>query len=314
MKKIIKMLILSILLILPFNLKATIIVKERNESNNYGINKKWNIDESNINNIKNTKYVNADEKIYDFSEVLTEEEKEELKNLIDDYIIKTNMDMVILIDSVPYDIDSDNEEYAVDFYDYNDFGIDFENYSGVILFRNTYENDPYYNIYIFGNAQLIYSYQRCEYMLDIIYPYLKNHNYLKGFSKFINIFTNYYNEGTSEELKDYYVDDMGYLNKAYKVPWLAATIIASIATLFVLIIMCSKNKMIKKDAAASEYLNKKSVKFTKNNKTLISSHTTHYKINNSTSSGSSHSSSGSSHSSSRGSSGGGHSSGGGRHG
>lgn len=307
MKKLVKIIVLTILLILPFSLKAEVTLKERNESNNYGVNKKWTIDESNINNVKNTKYVNAEDKIYDFSEVLTEEERENLKKLINDYIEKTNMDMVILIDSVPYVVDSVNEDYAVDFYDYNDFGLDFENYSGVILFRNTYSSNPYFNVYTFGNAQLYYSYQRCENMLDNIYYDLKGHNYFSGFSTFIEDFDYYYDEGIPSELKDYYIDDMGYLKKKYRAPWLVAIIVSSITTIIVLSIMYNKNRMVKKDSRASEYLNRESIKFTKRNKSLMSSHTTHYTRSSSSSGGGGFSSSG-------GSSGGGHGGGGGRHG
>lgn len=309
MKKLVKIVVLTILLILPFSLKAEVTLKERNESNNYGVNKKWTIDESNINNVKNTKYVNVEDKIYDFSEVLTEEERENLKKLINDYIEKTNMDMVILIDSVPYVVDSVNEDYAVDFYDYNDFGLDFENYSGVILFRNTYSSNPYFNVYTFGNAQLYYSYQRCENMLDNIYYDLKGHNYFNGFSTFIEDFDYYYDEGKPSELKDYYIDDMGYLKKKYRAPWLVAIIVSSLTTIIVLSIMYNKNRMVKKDSRASEYLNRESIKFTKRNKSLMSSHTTHYTRSSSSSGGG-----GGGFSSSGGSSGGGHSGGGGRHG
>ena len=50
------------------------------------------------------------------------------------------MEIIILIDDLPYTSDSENEDYASDFYDYNDFGLDLDkNYSGVLLFRNTYE-------------------------------------------------------------------------------------------------------------------------------------------------------------------------------
>ncbi|UKI58980.1 MAG: hypothetical protein L6V81_08665 [Clostridium sp.] len=47
---------------------------------------------------------------------------------------KTQMDMVILTDSVPYTNDNTNDTYASDFYDYNDFWNKFQkNYSGVIF-------------------------------------------------------------------------------------------------------------------------------------------------------------------------------------
>ena len=80
MKRIVRIIVLSLLLILPLSLKAEVNLKERTESNNYGVNKKWKITESNINNIKSTKYVDSSEKIYDFSNVLNKEEKNELKS------------------------------------------------------------------------------------------------------------------------------------------------------------------------------------------------------------------------------------------
>ena len=63
MKRIIRIIVLSLLLILPLSLKAEVNLKERTESNNYGVNKKWKITESNINNVKSTKYVDSSEKI-----------------------------------------------------------------------------------------------------------------------------------------------------------------------------------------------------------------------------------------------------------
>lgn len=308
MKKLVKIIVLTILLILPFSLKAEVTLKERNESNNYGVNKKWTIDESNINNVKNTKYVDSNEKIYDFSDILTDEEEKELKTLIDSYIERTKMDVVILTDNVPYYTDSTNEDYAVDFYDYNDFGIDFDNYNGIILFRNTYESDPYFNIYTFGNAQLYFPYIRCESILDYIYEDLKSKNYLEGFTKFIEEINYYYDSGIDEEYKNYYVDDMGYLKKRYVPPILWGLIISTFVTIIVLAVMISKNKMVKKESRANEYLDRNSIKYTKRNKKLISSHTTHH-TRVDTSSGS-----GGGFSSSSGSSGGGHGGGGGRHG
>ena len=151
MKKI-KYLVL-LLLILPFTCSASTNTKDRNEQNNLGVNKHWNINEKNRQNVLNTKYVDAGEKIYDYSDILTEEEEKEIKEKIDKYIEHTNMDMVFVSVNLPYTLDKENEDFAADFYDYNDFGINFESYSGVLLLRNTYEQDPYYNVYMFGEAQ-----------------------------------------------------------------------------------------------------------------------------------------------------------------
>ena len=75
------------------------------------------------------------------------------------------------------------------------------------------------------------------------------------------------------------------------------------------IIIENENKMVKKETMAGEYLNNNSIKYTKRNKNLISSHTTHYtRVESSSSSG------GGSFSSHSGSSGGGHGGGSGRHG
>lgn len=64
------------------------------------------------------------------------------------------MDMVILTIDLPYD-DEQIEDYAADFYDYNDFGIDFDLYSGIIIVRNINSFNRYFNIYTFG---LMHSY------------------------------------------------------------------------------------------------------------------------------------------------------------
>ena len=102
---------------------------------------------------------------------------------------------------------------------------------------------------------------------------------------------------------------MGYIKKGYKLPLLTAFIVATIVTIIVLSIMVKKNKMVKKETMAGEYLNNNSIKYTKRNKNLISSHTTHYtRVESSSSSG------GGSFSSHSGSSGGGHGGGSGRQG
>ena len=107
--------------------------KNRNEFENLGVNKKWNITNSNRSNVLNSKYVNADEKIYDFSNVLTDDEYEKLKREALEFKEHTNMEIIILIDNLPYSYDKQNEDYAADFYDYNDFGLNLDKYSGVLF-------------------------------------------------------------------------------------------------------------------------------------------------------------------------------------
>ena len=174
--------ILLVLLLLPFTCSASTNTKDRNEQDNLGVNKHWNITDNNRQNVLNTNLVDAGEKIYDYSDILTEEEEKQIKEKIDQYIEHTNMDMVFVSTNLPYTMDKENEDFAADFYDYNDFGINFESYSGVLLLRNTYEQDPYFNVYMFGKAQLYYSFDRAESMLDNIYPYFLI-NFLLSFSR-----------------------------------------------------------------------------------------------------------------------------------
>lgn len=309
MKRLIKILLLIILISPSYKVNASTETFKRDEINNYGVNKKWEITDKNINNVKNTPLVDASEKIYDFADILTDEEEKELYNYVQQYIKTTNMDMVILTIDMPYYRDEQNEEYAADFYDYNDFGIDIDKYSGVLLLRNNYINDRYFNVYMFGEAQLYYDYDRSEEMLDLIYPDFVNKNYLDGYKKFIDSYTNYYNVGIPHSNKHYYIDDMGYMQKEYVPPIVIAFLISSIITFITMSILISKNKMIKSSTNADQYLLNNTINYTKRENTLINSFVTSHTITSDSSSGG-----GGHHSSSSGSSGGGHSSGGGRHG
>lgn len=314
MRKLRYFVLVLLLFTININVKASTKTFDRNEKDNLGVNKKWHITEKNKSNVLATPLVDSSEKIYDFSDVLTEEEEIKLKEKIDKFISKSNIDVVIVTTNLPYVSDDTNETYASDFYDYNDFGINFDRYSGVLLLRNTYEQDPYYNMYMFGDAQLYYYGQRTENILDDIYNDVHLGNYLSGFELFINEINNYYDDKIPDYMKDYYVDDNGYLKKEYiyHYPLKEIVIISLIITSIIMIILLKKNKMVKKAYEAREYLDGNSISYSIKKDQFLSSHTTHHRIN--TNSGSSGFSSGSSFSSHSGSSGGGHSSGGGRHG
>lgn len=304
-------LIITIILLICPSVYAKPITKDRNSSENYGVNKKWNITDNNINNIINTPYVDASEKIYDFAEIITPVEEMELKAEILAFIADTGMDMVILTDSRQYTYDDENETYAVDFYDYNDFGIEDDNYDGVILYRNAITGDPYYNVYTFGDAQLYFTYERCETMLDAIYPYISTGDYYNGFHIYINYMKNFYSEGIPSSYDHYYVDEDGYLHKKYEIPFAVATLISAITSAIAISVMIKKNKMVKSATRAAEYMDTSSVLYTERSDRFITSHTSSYTVSSSSSGGSGGGFSGGSRS---GSSGGGHGGGGGRHG
>jgi len=298
--------LIFILLLIPNSVNA-VNIYNRDNLDNYGVNKKWIIDDSNINNVLSTYKVDSKEKIYDFSNVLTDEEEILLKQKIDKFIEKYDTELIILIDDLYYTYDTKNETYATDFYDYNDFGLQFDGYDGIILFRNTYASDPYYDMYTFGDAQLYFSQTRYDDILDSIYSNLKIKNHYVGFSMFIDKVEHYYEMGIPSSMDGYIVDENGFLQERYTVPWTICIIISSIITIITICLLIRRNKMVSRVKHADEYLDKNSINFRVKTDNLINSYTRSY-IRSSSSSG------GSSGGSRRGSSGGGHSRGGGRHG
>lgn len=277
---------------------------ERIIENNYGINKKWEMDDEKIKYAINTPCVNAKDLIYDFSNILTDEEELKLKELFLKYKNKYNMDIVFFSYNLPYSYDSLNEEFEADFYDFNDFGIDYELYDGIIIFRNTYESDPYYQVLTFGSVQEYIYDTRLSDIEDNLYYNIHNEYYYDAVNQLLDYIDKYYSEG---KLKGYVVNSNGYLVKTFIPNFIAYFIISFIISLIFILIAKSKHKMVKISTEANNYLDSNSFSLTNKTDRFITSHTSSYKISSDSSSGGGHSSFG-------GHSGGGHSSGGGRHG
>ena len=313
MKKVFNTIFIVLLTIIStINVYASTNTYDRNELENYGVNKNVQNINSKLTYILNTKKVEASEKIYDFSDILTDEEEQQLKTKIDQFIQDNNMDMVIVTDSFAYSYDKKNEEYADDFYDYNDFGMNFDYNSGILLLRNTYPADPYYHMSTTGNAQLYFSDSRINYILDNIYADIHAGRYYEGFSKWISYADSYVKQGLPSTASNYYLDNSGNLKRVrpkYHPPIAFALLIALAVAGTIIGVMISKNKMVKKASKAGEYIDQNSINITKREDTFLRSHTTSYTI--SSSSGGSHHGGG--HSSHHGSSGFSHG-GGGRHG
>ena len=305
--------ILSIFLLgITTNVYAGTETIDRNTLENYGVKKDIEVTEKNKSHVMDTPKVNASEKIYDFSDILTEEEETQLKSKIDEFIEKNKMDLVIVTTSFPYSYDSKNEEYADDFYDYNDFGIGFQYNSGVLLLRNTNPSDPYYHMSTTGNAQLYFSDDRVDNILDGIYDDIHEGRYLSAFTDFINRLDSYIESGYPASADNYYTDEYGTIHekpKTYSIPWPICLGGSGIITLIIMIILVKKNKMVKKATQASEYLNKGSLKITNRKDIFLHSHTSSYTTSSSSGGGGG----GGGHSSHSGSSGVSHG-GGGRHG
>ena len=211
---------------------ATPTTYERNENNHYGVNKKWSINDNNLEKILKTPYVNADERIYDFANILDYQTINSLNLLIEDFEKETGFTFVFISTNNYYVNDIDHENYAVDFYDYNDFGINDDHYSGVLLYRNATSLSPYYALYTFGDAQLYFDNQRINEILDSVYNDFILKNYSQGIDTIFKKLNSYYDKGIDSRLKDSYINDMGHLvyKEPFNIPWILAFIIASFIT------------------------------------------------------------------------------------
>jgi len=303
-----KRLLFILILFITLPVFASTNTKDRNGVKNYGVTK-YEVTNQNKRYVLDTPYVDASELIYDFSEVISEEDEKDLYNLIQNFKEKTNMDLVIVTSSLVYTSDKENENYASDFYDFNDFSR-----NGLIFYRNTYEKDPYYGLYSFGNAQLIFTTERIDNsggILDSIYDDIHNGNYRECIIHLIELLEKYYAMGRDSSYNNYYVDENGYLQKKknYVAPILPALGFSALCTALTLGSMIKKNKMVRIATKAAEYVDRSSIKFTAKQDNFIRSATTSHYVPPSSSS----SSGGGGHSSFSGHSGGGHS-GGGRHG
>lgn len=316
-KRNIFILFILIILLVPTFVLASTNTKSREDAENYGVTK-FEVTDEKKQYVLKTPYVDESEKIYDFSEILTEEEETKIYAEIKEFTEKTDFDLVILTKDLEYNYDKENEDYAADFYDFNSFPS-----NGLVFFRNTYSSDPYYDLLSFGDAQLYFYDTRLNDILDVIYDNIHEGNYYEGIHQLIEELYSYYEEGKLENYfidkdgnlvngDDFYIDENGKVRKRihYEAPILPSLIPSLIITAIIISSMVKKNKMIRIATDAAIYTNHESINLTVNRDKLVNSvtHRTYIPPASSSSGG------GGGHSSSIGHSGGGHSSGGGRHG
>lgn len=227
--------------------------------------------------IPSIKALDTTQKIYDYADILTDEEEALLKVKIDEYIEKYNIDMVLV--SVRSHSKSSTEAYADDFYDYNGFGIG-STYDGVIFVLD----------YNFGNENMwmstsgegikLYDDNRIDNILDVVY---EDYDYYELYSDFIDECSYYASLGVPSSNKDIYINENGDLVYKRSFPWLVSIIMSGIISTIVLLILIHKNKMVKKALDANVYLNNETANITDRNDQFVTTHTTSVRINTSSS-------------------------------
>ena len=286
MKKNVK---IFLVILISFIFNITLVSASTNTNirteDNYLINDWIEVTDSNRGNILNTPAVNAEEKIYDFADLYTDSEEKDLYNEVNSYIQSYNMDLVIV--TINSNNKSSPQEYADDFYDYNDFGIS-SNRDGILFLIDMQNREIYMSTT--GTAIEMYNDYRINEALDSVYTYMSDEDYYEGTSNYIDIIKDYAASG--------YPNNSTISNKGDRPSIVTTMIVSLIITIIIMGILISKNKMVRKATTAEEYLNKESVNIKNISDILVSSNTTKQKIEHNTSSGGSsthHSSSGGSH-------------------
>jgi len=233
---------------------------------------------SNYDDIMSTPCVDNEAKVYDFAELLTDEDEEKLYNEIQTYIEKTGYDLVIV--TINQNNKYDSTRYADDFYDYNDFGFN-KSRDGILILMDMALREI--RISTTGYAIKMYSDYRC----DSVYQYGKNYatngSYFTSFEKMISKLSDYFDEGVPESNINLNFDENG---KPYYIKFINYSfvgVISLIVTLIVSIIFYNTSKSKIKVGSTISYMKNKNI--TVKTDKLVNSIVTHHLRNTDSSSG-----------------------------
>lgn len=243
-----------ILMFMTFETFASVTTYTRTREN-LQVSEEYNLTEDMINSILATPKVDETEKIYDFANLLSNEEEKQLYDSISLYIEEYSMDMVIVT------IDSNNKnsakEYADDFYDYNYFGKG-DTHDGIVLLIDMDNREIRFSTT--GKAILIYDDARVDKVLDSVYYYVSIQDYYNAAKAFISTATNYAKQGKASSNKDYLIDNRGEYVYSPKFPIGKIMVVSSAGTIIFLLIASAKHKVVKKATHANEYFVSNSLK------------------------------------------------------
>jgi len=213
---------------------------------------------NNYSDIMSTPNVEEKEKIYDFANLFSDSEEEELFDLINDFIDEYNIDMIVVT------IDENNKgstsKYADDFFDYNYFGIG-DDKDGVIYLIDMDNREIF--ISTNGSAVSIYNDDIVDLMLDECYADVSINDYSSSVMSFVKISKNYYEE---EDVKS--------------VNWVVTIILSLIFPTIIVYTVISSYKNIKLATKADDYFNDNLTKYGFAVDNFISTSTNRVKIKN----------------------------------
>ena len=194
-----------------------------------------------------TPSVDETEKVYDFASLFTEQEEKEIYNQISQFIKDTELDMAVV--TINYNNKLSTSDYAADFYDYNFFKLN------GYLFIIDMDNREFF-LLTTGIANDYILYDRLDMILDYATSNIKEAKYALATKNIIKNISQLVKLGVGDPDEKLTIV-FGNVTKNYH--FLGITIFTLFATFITMIILISKNKMVKHATSSREYLDQKTV-------------------------------------------------------
>lgn len=205
-------------------------------------------------------------KVYDYAQILSDNEEINLKSQINDYITKYNTDMIIV--TVKYYNQVNLQDYMNQFYYQNGFGIG-NNRDGIIIAIDLKNKKEVIDIKTLGNTVNLYSDNEIKLILDKINSEKEYYNKL---SSFINYSSKYiYETDLNNEIT---ID-----NNFSSINWFSIIMISMIVPTIVVAISIFKNKTVLIKDDANYYVKKDSVAITTRDDKFITTNTKKTRLN-----------------------------------
>ena len=234
-----------------FNVNASTRVNTRTEGN-YLVPPDVIVAESNKNAILSTPAVNADEKIYDFADLLTDGEEEALYKYVKHFIDKTKIDYVVV--TISKNNKGSSKDYTRDFYNYNNFGND-----GIILLIDR----DYKGIYMTTNGRAIELFpdSRMEPILKNTFLLTKEKKFFEACKSFTTSISEFVKIGVvSDDEEVVKVAQDGTVKVSKSLHLLDVFVFALVGTAVIIGILILSSRMVKKATSANDFLNKDTMK------------------------------------------------------
>lgn len=258
------------------NVEATVTTYERTTSD-YLVPNSIEVTASNRNDILKTPAVLEKEKVYDFANLLTDIEEENLYDKVSDYIETSKYDLAIVT------INDNNKysamEYADDFFDYNNFGFN-SSRDGLLILIDMDTREIY--VSTSGMAIKMYNDSRIDSIIDAGYNYLTSGNYYTCLIRMIERLDSYFDSGYPSGNKNLFIDEDGNPYYIRKIPYIMVFMLSSVICAIVSSVLYFKTSSKIKKQNTVTYINPNITNIIKNDQ-FVTTYTSRIRIQSSSS-------------------------------